>query len=92
MSSNLREMVTKCHPCINKIDNIGEFVGFIALVYAIIALIIGDYNKAELGVIIVFIVLEGCSKFVVILVLVLIALFPVLCILFCCCMCFCCRS
>lgn len=46
MATYLRESVVKCHPCLNKFDNLAEFVGFVALVYAIIALIATDHNTA----------------------------------------------
>jgi hypothetical protein len=59
------------------------------MVYAIVALATGEQNEAELVLLIIYIVLEGLSKFLIILIILFIALFPVICCLgifvICCC-------
>lgn len=62
-------------------------LGFSALVYAIVALIIGEHNRPELILLIIYIVLEGLTKLIILLVLLVVALSPLILCLGVCCLC-----
>jgi hypothetical protein len=70
-------------------DYFAEFSGFVSLIASIIVLSKSESNTAELAVIIVYIILEGLTKLLVIFIGLLIALSPLFCIFMVCCVCCC---
>ncbi len=57
--------------------------------YTIVALIIGEHNRPELILLIIYIVLEGLTKMIILLGLLVVALLPFVCCLGVCCLCCC---
>lgn len=81
--TQIKETINQQYSLLAKYDGWTQFLGFMEIVFAIVALSIGEYNTPELVLLIIFIVAEGLSKILIIVVLVIFALLPLLCFLFC---------
>lgn len=89
LAANIKEKLKEEGGCLDRFEGFVGFLGFGAMVYAIVALATGQVNTAELVLLIIYIVLEGFSHIVFIIVIVALALAPLLCclVLFCACCC-----
>jgi hypothetical protein len=89
LTSNLKEILVASAPMLKMYDYFAEFSGLVSLVVSIFVLAQADTNTSELAVIILYILLEGFTKLLVIVIGLLLALSPFFCILMCLCACCC---